>query len=89
MGTNMAPNARKRDVELRQLMDTLMKIDAEVNKGAKNAEKKKGGNKETVQKFTLAKQVFMKKLEEACDVMEKEASASDPKAVIARKQVRW
>ncbi len=85
----MPPNASKRDVELSQLMATLMKIDAEVNKGVKNAEKKRGGNKETVQKFTIAKQAFMKKLDEACDVMEKEASASDPKAVIARNQVRW
>ncbi len=84
----MPPNTSKRDVELRQLMETLMKIEAEVGQ-VKKIETKMGGKKEHVDKFTAAKQAFMKKLSEACDVMEKEVGASDPKAVIARNQVRW
>ncbi len=86
----MPRKASGRDVEIRQLMDTLIKIEAEVGKVEKITEKKRGGEKkENVQKFTVAKQNFMKKLGDACDVMEKEVGASDPKAVIARNQVRW
>ncbi len=85
----MPPKASGRDVELRQLMDTLMKIEAEVGKVGKTKKKRGGGKKENVEKFTVAKQNFMKKLGDACDVMEREVGASDPKAVITRNQVRW
>ncbi len=82
----MPPKTSGRDVELRQLMDTLLKI--ETNVGKVERDEKKKVEKETIHKFTAAKQIFMRKLDETCDLMETEVGASDPKAVIARNQVR-